>query len=252
MNYPKLNEIPTTRDMIDKFKGYNHNLRIGEGEFYNTENLTGDHYPVMSPRKQRGVYKSTKNANGLCSNTELCYAEGREFYVGDKFVDLLLTNDDQDGIKDLISFGSYVIVMPDQKYVNTVDLEDRGSLKNGVYYLPTSVEGKKATIVVEPVDMCGGTLLNGSNHIWVSELEPLPAKEAYRKDDGYWEGLYESGNLGVPHYSYGGDYWFKVIKNAAGEVLRWDLYQVFKKSDGSFEWGDATISHWDDYSDLGR
>jgi len=29
--YPRLSELPTTREMVDVFRGYNHNLRIGDG-----------------------------------------------------------------------------------------------------------------------------------------------------------------------------------------------------------------------------
>ena len=55
MLYPKMAEIPTSRDILDKFKGYNHNLRIGDGEFYDMKNLTGDYYSDLSPRKKRGI-----------------------------------------------------------------------------------------------------------------------------------------------------------------------------------------------------
>ena len=65
MKLPMLNELETTRDLIDVFKGYNHNLRIGEGEFYNMKNLSSDYYPVLSPRKRRGLYAMTINPQGL-------------------------------------------------------------------------------------------------------------------------------------------------------------------------------------------
>ena len=218
MNYPKMNEIPTTRDILDKFKGYNHNLRIAEGEFYNTHNLTSDHYPVLSPRKQRGIYHNTTNGNGLCSSTQLCYVDGRNFYVGDDYVDLQLT----EGDKELIPFGSYVIVMPDQKYVNTVNFGDRGTLKTGTFDLPASVEGKTAKTIVNLVDRCGNTLLNGNNHIWVGSV-PISDEEAYR-NDGYW-GQYDRTNN---TYDYGGDYWFKPVTNYANTVVGYDLYQLYK------------------------
>ena len=54
MKLPILQELPTSREMIDVFGGYNHNLRIGEGEFYDMKNLTSSDYPVLSPRPQRG------------------------------------------------------------------------------------------------------------------------------------------------------------------------------------------------------
>ena len=56
MKLTKVNTLPTTRDMLSAFGGYNHNLKINEGEFYDMENLTSADYPVLSPREKRGVY----------------------------------------------------------------------------------------------------------------------------------------------------------------------------------------------------
>lgn len=56
LSYPTLTEIGTTRDFIESFGGYNHNLRIGENEFYDMKNLTSTHYPVLSSRLNRGSY----------------------------------------------------------------------------------------------------------------------------------------------------------------------------------------------------
>ena len=49
MKYPTLNVLETGRDMVQAFSGYNHNLRIGDGEFYDMKNLTSTHYPILSP-----------------------------------------------------------------------------------------------------------------------------------------------------------------------------------------------------------
>ena len=57
--YPTLTEQPTSRDFIDNFGGYNHNIRIGENEFYDMKNLTSTNYPVLSTREKRGTYYDT-------------------------------------------------------------------------------------------------------------------------------------------------------------------------------------------------
>ena len=56
MFYPYLEEMKTSRKIIDQFHGYNHNLKISDGEFYDMENMTSASYPVLSPRQKRGVY----------------------------------------------------------------------------------------------------------------------------------------------------------------------------------------------------
>ena len=50
MILPVVNEIATSREMTEVFKGYNHNLRIGDGEFYDMKNLSSNNYPILSQR----------------------------------------------------------------------------------------------------------------------------------------------------------------------------------------------------------
>lgn len=144
MKLSKLNELPATREMIDVFRGYNHNLRIGEGEFYDMTNLTSSDYPVLSPRPQRGTYKPTEGTKttpvkplGMIAKDTLCYVEGvvdektgavtkAELYInGDKIEDISLTPDE----KTLISMGSYIIIMPDKLYINIEDHSDNGKIE---------------------------------------------------------------------------------------------------------------------------
>ena len=132
MKYPTLQELNTSRQMIDVFGGYNHNLRIGEGEFYDMENLTSADYPVLSPRHPRGEYATIKStpkvgetmpSYGMIAKDALCYVDGEDFYINKKKVDgLSLWNTKAE--KSLISMGAYVIIMPDKKWVNTQPNED--------------------------------------------------------------------------------------------------------------------------------
>jgi hypothetical protein len=131
MKYPKLTELNTYREMIDVFKGYNHNLRIGEGEFYDMTNLSSDNYPILSPRPKRGIYATPNNPLGLVAKDALCYIDGRDFVINEYRVSMGLSTDD-DKPKTLISMGAYVIIMPDKKYINTADLSDYGNIEVAV------------------------------------------------------------------------------------------------------------------------
>ena len=124
MSYPTLKVLPTSRDMVDVFRGYNHNLRIGDGEFFDMKNMTSDRYPVLSPREQRGVYASPGNPHGLIAKDSLCYVDGTDFVMNEYRVNMGLT----DGAKQLVSMGAYVIIMPDKKWINTLDLTEYGSI----------------------------------------------------------------------------------------------------------------------------
>ena len=129
MKYSTLPVRNSSRNMIDTFKGYNHNLRIGEGEFFDMKNMTSDYYPLISPRGKRGVYAAAENPQGLIAKDNLCYVDGADFVVNGYHVDMGLSTAEDDCPKQLISMGAYVIIMPDKKYINTLDLTDYGSME---------------------------------------------------------------------------------------------------------------------------
>lgn len=133
MKYPTLQELPTYRENVDVFQGYNHNLRIGDGEFYDMTNLSSDNYPILSPRRKRGIYATPNFPQGLIAKDSLCYVDGGDFIINDKRIAMGLTVEkDEEGKiipKILLSMGAYVIIMPDKKYINTSNLEDKGPIE---------------------------------------------------------------------------------------------------------------------------
>lgn len=131
MKYPTLAQMNTSREWLDVFKGYNHNLRIGEGEFYEMTNLSSDNFPILSPRGKRGIYEHPSNPHGMVAKDALCYVDGSDFVINEYRVPMGLTVDKDDKgkviPKTLISMGAYVIIMPDKKYINTTDFDYNGS-----------------------------------------------------------------------------------------------------------------------------
>lgn len=154
MILPILQEMQTARELTDVFLGYNHNLRIGDGEFYDMKNMSGDDYPILSPRGKRGIYAaSTDNPRGLIEKDSLCYISGEDFIINGYRVNLKLSKEyDEDNRikpKQLISMGAYVIIMPDKKYVNTNDFEhDYGEIEASY----TSTEGETVTFRLSMMD----------------------------------------------------------------------------------------------------
>lgn len=134
MKYPILNEIPTSRDMISVFGGYNHNLSIGDGEFYDMTNLSSADYPLLSPRKKRGIYATPSDSNpqGLIAKDTLCYVDGSDFVINGYHVDMGLSTEEDMCPKSLVSMGSYVIIMPDKMYINTNDYSDKGNIEASI------------------------------------------------------------------------------------------------------------------------
>lgn len=168
MKLSPLNAIPSSREMIDVFRGYNHNLRIGEGEFYDMKNLTSADYPVLSPRPKRGIFEFptlTANPQGMIEKDALCYVDRGTFYINKYRVDGL--NLDPNTKKTLISMGAYVIIMPDKKYISTENLNDYGNIEaefteksgyasfelcklDGDEYRNTDAEGKPSSPPAQP------------------------------------------------------------------------------------------------------
>lgn len=124
MQLPKLKQPALQRQTLEVFGGYNHNLRIPDGDFFHMENLSAANYPVLSPRQPRGVYEPEQGITqprAMIRNHGLCYVDGRDFVAGcgvrlKDFLDDTLP-------KHLVNMGGYVIILPDNKWVNLVKLE---------------------------------------------------------------------------------------------------------------------------------
>lgn len=157
MLFPTLNEIATSTQNVDTFLGYNHNLRIRENEFYDMKNLTSTYYPVLSPRTKRGTYLTAINPQGMIAKDALCYIDGQYFCMNEYRIDMGLSTAEEDCPKHLVSMGAYVIIMPDKKYINTLDLTDFGNIE--AFY--PGVEGQ---LVNASYEMCkvDGTAYTGA------------------------------------------------------------------------------------------
>ena len=126
MEYPTLNATETYRDFIEVFGGYNHNLRINDGEFYDMNNLSSSLYPVLAPRKKRGTLplSNSEKPVGMIWKDSFCYA-----YVGDDLKLHFVSNEydyalchttiDKNEERTIVSMGAYAIILPDKIYVNT-------------------------------------------------------------------------------------------------------------------------------------
>lgn len=124
MEYVRLSSRAETRDMVDTFLGYDHNRRIADGAFRVMKNLSSDAYPVLSPRKGRGVVATFNGCTGIIMKDVLCRCEGTAFVHGSTRVEMGLSSEP----KQLVSMGAYVIILPDRKYINTADITDHGDI----------------------------------------------------------------------------------------------------------------------------
>lgn len=213
MRYPKLRELQTSRKMVDTFRGYNHNLRISDEEFFDMKNMTSDYYPVLSPRKKRGVYTSASNPQGLIAKDSLCYVDGREFVMNEYRVDMGLSTNEDDCPKKLVSMGAYVIILPDKMYINTADLTDFGYIEAevktnaAVSFTLCKLDGAEYVVdhsqSEEPKEPTNGTM-------WVDTSTVPHSLKQWSESSGMWVSVgttyvkISAPNIGVPFEKYDG------------------------------------------------
>ena len=213
MKLPSLNELATSRENVDVFAGYNHNLRISENEFYDMENLTSANYPVISPRGKRGTYATVSNPQGMVAKDALCYVDGEYFVINQNRINLGLSTKEEDCPKRLISMGAYVIILPkcspdgvlynhdDAKWINTANLTEYGSINahytnigsvkftmcgaDGEAYKPDYIqpnEPEKKDANGNKVDMDGGA-------IWLDTSSTTHSLKVYSSSSGMWTSI---------------------------------------------------------------
>ena len=73
MFYPKLAAGRQQTLTTEAFGGYDHNLELADGEFYDMENLSADDYPLLAPRPRRGTAQAIEGVQGILAKDALCW-----------------------------------------------------------------------------------------------------------------------------------------------------------------------------------
>ena len=109
--------------MLTGFGGINHTPACGDGELYDTKNLTADYYPMLAVRRARGLFCTLNKANGLAGRDVLMWVDGTDFYYNG-----VIKGTVADSRKTFYFLGPFVIIWPDKAYYN-VTLDEFGSLE---------------------------------------------------------------------------------------------------------------------------
>lgn len=190
---PDLTEGSVSRQMIETFAGYNHNMRISEGEWYDEENLTSANYPLFSRRRARTLYKDGMiDPQGMTAKDALAYIDGSVlYYNGAEVEGITLSTDADDLPKQMVSMGAYLCIFPDAVYVNTADLTDCGAMgakyesveDAQIRYSPCRIDGTDYENVVmsdtEPSDPENGMY-------WLDTSEDTHTLKQYSASTGAW------------------------------------------------------------------
>lgn len=123
---PSIGIQRTSRVTTDAFYGYRNFERIRDGEFAFTKNLTSSLFPMLAPRKPRGVIRRLTAPGGLLEKDALAYVDNGTLYYNDLPTGLTGLSS---GEKQMVSLGAYLCIWPDKKYFNTADFTDFGSME---------------------------------------------------------------------------------------------------------------------------
>ena len=140
MEFPALQPVALRHGALRSFGGYCRREQVEQGAFYDMQNMTGDHFPFLSPREGRGVLSTREPGlwdpsgappQALAASDGLCVLRSGILYFDLRsglFQKAELGLSDSEP-KQLIPFGSRLIVLPDKKYIDLRNPEDRGDLE---------------------------------------------------------------------------------------------------------------------------
>lgn len=127
---PTLQEGRKSTRMTSTFSGYNRREIIADGEMFDMKNLSGDLYPAMAPRKKRAYTSFGANTlSGIDGRDQLTVVAGTKVYWNfDEVTGLTVSSAANMQPKKIVNFGAYVLIFPDRKYFNTINLSDYGDI----------------------------------------------------------------------------------------------------------------------------
>ena len=184
---PELRANYQIRTMTEVFGGYNHNLKISEGEWYHEKNLSARAYPLFAEREKRGLYhQGAEKITGILAKDALAWVEGSTlWYNGYPVSGITLS----EGEKQLVSMGAYLCVFPDNVYVNTQNLADFGHMgaeftaSGQITYTPCRLDGTPYEGVAQ-ADSAPGTPANGD--LWMDTSGDIHVLKQYSASTGMW------------------------------------------------------------------
>lgn len=216
MSFVKLPSRPQTREIMDRFLGYDKRKTAPEGSFAEMSNCSSDLYPMLSPRKPRGrvVLTGINAITGMVMTAEgLYYTEGKYLHpgLGKAGIDMGLKG----STKQLVRMGAYVLIFPDNKYINTIDHADRGDIE--VEY--TTVDQTNVFMSICRPD--------GQEHTveYISKTEPENPK-----DKGVWINTAEYPNT-IHQWNEAGCCWVKITTSYI-KLFSMGIGEKLRKGDG--------------------
>ena len=258
MRMSKMSKIASSQTTVDTFKGYNHNLRIGDGEFFDMKNMTADYYPVASTRSLREEFTPYGLKDGEWV-TQFFSVGGRMGYIarmydesGEAVKDQLrvpyeaaneIVRVDLEVVsqkRNLITMGAYIVILPDKKVINTATFSQEGDAPV-VKDIDAAEYADSVNIKFLLCDL-DGTVYDTSK-ITTSDTEPENPTNGQ-----LW--LDSTGNISLKRWSKSSGSWQSVVTNFV-RISATNIGRKFEKGDGVHFKCEGSINHSDDLKMLG-
>lgn len=182
---PRIGVTGTSRISTDVFGGFHDALRIADGEWNWTENLSTRHYPMLSNRGPRGSVRQLIAPGGLLEKDALAFVDNGTLYYNGLPTGL---TDLSVGEKQMVSMGAYLCIWPDKKYFNTADFTDFGSMEadyssiGNVEFKMCRSDGSEYETVTRGADAPA----QGSCDVWIDTSGSSPAAMEWSSSEGGW------------------------------------------------------------------
>ena len=204
---PQLPAVQKQTRMTTNFLGYNHQEIIEDGEMYDMQNMSGRLYPMLAPRKKRGITVVDPQGTGMPLNTlyglhgrdQLVHIVGRDVYYAlqpHPVQGIQVSTEESMLPKKIVSFGAYVCIWPDRVYFNTANLDDAGlmykdwdNVSGGGYKSMTltlcradgtNYDAENITVSVSPPP----DAVNGD--LWIDQSGDVDVLKQYMEDMEEW------------------------------------------------------------------
>lgn len=181
MEFVKKRYIPRTLYSKRAFAGYCPQVGLRDSQWFREENLSTRAYPYLRPRAPRRKLSSNP-IQAIGSMNGLCILQDHILKYGDTEIAIPVT----DGKKELLSFGAYVIVMPDMVWVNTADqsfgtceVSEEFETEVGISWC--DIEGNPLETVVD-----GDTEPDNTQQFWLDTTVSPGVLREYSQETGKW------------------------------------------------------------------
>ena len=214
MRFPTLRETAQYRDMTTIFGGYNHQISCQEGQFYDMKNMTSRYFPILSPRKSRGIVKTFANPQGILDKEDLWWVDDGILYKNGEAINLEGVYMSPKSTKSIAKMGAYIVIMPDKIWINTSDKKfECGYMDN--------------TIRIEGVTMniceASGKIIEWHDKEYYEKNKP--------KDGNYMLSVNANGKPSLKVYSESTGIWLTVA-SAYVQINAEGIGEGFSKEDG--------------------